>query len=774
MIRIRPEGHLRTILDQSASLCAGVDSVFSEFSAWIGAAGLELPLFPEYTDHGTQHIKNVLTTATSLITESAWPLLTPEDSCVLSLAILLHDCAMHLSKDAFLMLINGGWNDSPGSAFNDCSWGQTWERFFAEARRWDGQRLNRLLGDTVTQASDKQGQEDLFQYVQRPSEMGDPDKWPSKYCKFVGEFVRRNHGRLSHEIALRGIPGLTRGGVLSDFVPRPLADLAGLVARSHTMPLRDTFGYLQSEYRGRVSCLKAHPVYLMVLLRVADFIDIESPRAPASSLLVRRLRSPISVGEWGMHAAVQDVKADEHDREAIYVVATPPDARTFLRLKSLLSTFQMELDVSWAVLGEVYSKQSDLGLDRLGLRLRRVRSNLDDGRSFMEKVSYVPVNAMFRAADADLLKLLVKPLYNNREVFGIRELLQNAVDAVREMREHLGGKATGNQQSITGLMSAKQVDTDVYVEVGELQRDLADDDLVTPRWQYYLEVADRGIGMTAETICDFFLTSGASIRRSEAWLLKFSNENRHSKVLRSGRFGIGVLAAFLLGDRIRVHTRHVEDPTGITFDASIEDSHIELRKLAKPHPGTTIWVRIDKDMFQHLTSETGRRTWDWYCSSDPSIMRCVSQLDQPLKPLYSLPAAGDNPKGHWRVAKHSKYREVHWTYNAKAPGVSCNSILVDERWDGKQCFDTTDDPFLNLRVPKINYYDPDANLPLNILRTQLDDDTIEGDAEITRDVLHDLAAFMFACAPNTRFTAASHLRSYSENHPAVASGIRHK
>ncbi len=774
MTEVLPDNRLKHILGQSPQLVSGVDSVFTKFSEWIGNSGYELPLFPEYTDHGIRHIHSVLTTATSLITEGAWPLLTPEDSAVLALSILLHDCAMHLSKDGFLMLIGDSWNQTVIQGFGDCPWSQSWERFFAEARRWDGQRLHRLLGDIIKEDAGAQHREDLFQYVQRPHEMGDPDKWPPKYCKFLGEFVRRNHGRLAHEIALCGIPGTPRTGSLTDHLGSGLADIAGLVARSHAMPIRETFDYLQSRYKGRVLCRDTHPIYLMVLLRLADFMEIQSSRAPSSALQVRRLRSPLSVGEWNTHASVQEVKPDEFDREAIYVVADPQDARTFLRLKTLLSTFQMELDVSWAVLGEVYSKQDDLGLDRLGLTLRRVRSNLDDSQSFTDGVQYIPVNARFRAADADLLKLLVKPLYNNREVFGVRELVQNAVDAVREMRQYLREGMQANHRHTWPVISRRQTNADVCVEVVCSPQSRSEGDLAAPMWQYYLQVVDRGIGMTPETICDYFLTSGASIRNSEAWLIRFSNENKRSKVLRSGRFGIGVLAAFLLGDRIHVHTRHVESSMGIVFDASLEDSHIELRKLAKPHPGTTIWIKLERDVYQRLTSGEGRNAWDWYCSSDPVVLRSISEMDAPLKSSYHLPAAGARPSANWRIAKHSRFSEVHWTYGDKAPGVCCNGILVIKEWDEKQCFSIVNDPFITLRVPKLNYYDPDGNLPLNILRTQLDEKTIEGDSEILDDVLRDLAAFMLGCAPVVPFATSSHMQHYSEDHPAVVEApLRH-
>jgi hypothetical protein len=49
----------------------------------------------------------------------------------------------------------------------------------------------------------------------------------------IGEFIRRHHARLAHEIALVGVPGPTGNAIQLNALPPDLADLAGLIARSH-------------------------------------------------------------------------------------------------------------------------------------------------------------------------------------------------------------------------------------------------------------------------------------------------------------------------------------------------------------------------------------------------------------------------------------------------------------------------------------------------------------------------------------------------------------
>lgn len=61
-----------------------------------------LILFPEFTDHGVTHFQRVLYAADALLTPESRDLLTAQDTAVLTIAVLLHDAAMHLTPDGFL------------------------------------------------------------------------------------------------------------------------------------------------------------------------------------------------------------------------------------------------------------------------------------------------------------------------------------------------------------------------------------------------------------------------------------------------------------------------------------------------------------------------------------------------------------------------------------------------------------------------------------------------------------------------------------------------
>ena len=69
---------------------------------------------------------------------------------------------------------------------------------------------------------------------------------------------------------------------------------------------------------------------------------------------------------------------------------------------------------------------------------------------------------------------------------------------------------------------------------------------------WFLRVTDKGIGMTCETIQNYFLRAGASFRQSADWAKEFLDEHGQPRVLRAGRFGIGIFAVFLLGPKFRL------------------------------------------------------------------------------------------------------------------------------------------------------------------------------------------------------------------------------
>jgi len=755
MSRITIPQHFQELIASNAATNSGASDSICTLEPWLSDETTGLPFFPDFTDHGPNHVNKVLRAGADLVATDAWPLITAEDAAGFVTAVLLHDSAMHLTEEGFLSLIDGKYSAEHIGAFSDTPWPETWNRFFAEARRWDGRKITEVFGSRriATEAD-----EDYAKYIKRPEEMGDYETWPKAYRRFIGEFVRKYHARIAHEIALYGIPGRSAGGtqIRLQVWNQETCDLFGVLARSHNLALRDTFDYLDTRFNGRVVCRNTHPIFLMVLLRIADFLDVDSNRAPHDLLRIRSLRSPVSRREWDVHHAIVEVRPDEYDREAIFVVAKPTNVRTFLRLRELLTALQGELDVSWAVLGEVYSKQSDQRLDRLGITLRRVRANVDDLPRFIAATQpgYAPVHAAFEAADADLLKLLIEPLYGDRPEVGIRELVQNAVDAVVEMREFC------RQKSIEPSELPKwklQDDADVEVRI-HTREDRTEE--VPKHWQNWLEVTDTGIGMSDDTIRHYFLKAGASFRRSDAWRRLFEpvddlppGSQAKARVIRSGRFGIGVLAAFLLGPEIQVITRYVTAEKGLKFSATIDTDNIELLFVDCP-VGTRIRVMLAKtDPFiEEHSSPYFDRQWDWFTLENPRVLR-IDKDGRVIDQEFTLPGANDPLSAQFYRINVPGYDDFHWTYS-KAPTLTCNGLIIarhsyqsDANSYYGQSLDKLECGLFDFVTPNILVFDSIGNLPLNLQRTELTTRELPFENELIDDLIRDFLAFAFLNAP---------------------------
>ncbi|GAA0596987.1 HSP90 family protein [Streptomyces crystallinus] len=162
-----------------------------------------------------------------------------------------------------------------------------------------------------------------------------------------------------------------------------------------------------------------------------------------------------------------------------------------------------------------------------------------------------------------LVDLLSHHLYSSPRVY-VRELLQNAVDAVTARRAHDPGAPARVRLSA--------VDGRVAIE-------------------------DSGIGLTADEVHTLLATIGRSSKRGGEHGL----ESARQEFL--GQFGIGLLACFVVARRIRVVTRSARTPEAAPVEwLASDDGSYTVRALpdeARPEPGTTV----------HLEPRPGAEEW---------------------------------------------------------------------------------------------------------------------------------------------------------------------
>ncbi len=176
------------------------------------------------------------------------------------------------------------------------------------------------------------------------------------------------------------------------------------------------------------------------------------------------------------------------------------------------------------------------------------------------------VSQTFQVDLRGVVDLLSHHLYGSPRVY-IRELLQNAVDAITARRSVAG-------QDAPAL---------VRIEPPEITGDGT------------LRVHDTGIGLTEAQVHELLATIGRSSKRDE---LGFA---RHEFL---GQFGIGLLSCFLVADEIEVVTRAADAPTVRWIGYADGRYAVTLPREQRPEQGTTVTLTPRRDGGNWLTLPT--------------------------------------------------------------------------------------------------------------------------------------------------------------------------
>ncbi|MBY3176543.1 hypothetical protein HFO27_18140 [Rhizobium leguminosarum] len=317
-------------------------------------------------------------------------------------------------------------------------------------------------------------------------------------------------------------------------------------------------------------------MFLAALMRTADAIQIDGSRAPDFELIISNPQ-----GVSALHWAAQNPLAtnvDVDDGEALAVNSTSAfqeeQARAWWIAYDLAKVADRELRETDALL-------RDNGQQRL--RLRRVR-DIATPEHFAEHVStdgWVPLSAEVKVGDtARLIELLGgRGLYGNNVTVPLRELIQNAVDAVRARRllePGFNGK--------------------IVVELDE-----GKDSRGTPG--YWLRVNDDGLGMSPAILTGPFLTFGESGWSSST--LRYERPGFIARRFRHiGRFGIGFFSVFMISEAVRVTSRAFSE--GLSAGKTLQFSAgLGLRPLIKDAQGASMSVVTSVELF--LDAETKNR-----------------------------------------------------------------------------------------------------------------------------------------------------------------------
>jgi hypothetical protein len=266
-------------------------------------------------------------------------------------------------------------------------------------------------------------------------------------------------------------------------------------------------------------------VKVACLLRIADALHLDQLRAPR---FLRALTRPQGVS--ALHWSFQEKLARPHiESDAVVFTSGRPferlDAEAWWLAYDSLSLVDREL------------RDVDLVLQAQGrqvLRARRVKGvGSPEALSKMVKTrDWRPVDARIQISDVPRIveSLAGSKLYGNDPLVPVRELIQNAADAVQARRRFQRRPATW----------------------GEIKVSITSQD--DGSW---LVVEDNGIGMSEQVLTGPLLDFGTSFWQSSLAMEEFPGLAA-SGMRAIGRFGIGFFSVFMLGDVVRVISRRCD------------------------------------------------------------------------------------------------------------------------------------------------------------------------------------------------------------------------
>jgi hypothetical protein len=311
--------------------------------------------------------------------------------------------------------------------------------------------------------------------------------------------------------------------------------IIGEISESHWWPPHQLESLANKKSSSPVCLIPANwPVDMLkvaLLLRTADAAHIDALRAPRFLMLMNQPQG-FSKEHWQFQARLNQPKCDRERGELIVTGSPFPENE--------LSSWWLAYDAACLANKELVAADLLLKDNHHSQRFAaRSINGVHSPEIFAKHVptdGWTPVDAAIKITD---IKSVVErfggeKLYGSDPSAALRELLQNAVDAVHACR------------SLDGIGANE----------GEIE--IALEDTSGGHW---LHVTDTGIGMSRYVLTEVLIDFGRSLWRSAELRGEWSGL-ASSGFEAIGQFGIGFFSVFMLGERICVVSRRYDHKDG--------------------------------------------------------------------------------------------------------------------------------------------------------------------------------------------------------------------
>ena len=445
-----------------------------------------------------------------------------------------------------------------------------------------------------------------------------------------------------------------------------------------------------------------HLRYLACVLRIADVLENDPERTPD---IIRKHRSIAKTSEiywWKDHDFFVRIEGKAH---RVVARAKPRNAAIHRAILNSVSQIETELRLCRR-LAEFKQFKVMPAHDELPHEWLLSDSVLVEIRPL--KDSYEYIEGAFRPNTEKLLELLGGIELYKEKLTAVRELLQNALDGVKQRiayeRLNLLEKNPKSE-----MASPHRFGTDHLVELS-----ICRNPEVEGEW--WLVCEDDGIGMNKSIIENYLLVSGASRKPDLIQLERACNDKGFSSQT-TGRFGIGVLSYFMIASQVQFETRRSQiagdsDGTAWLFTTTGVGSFGELRKSKSRRRGTCVKLKLKTGLFG---DDAIYDIVEKYLLANLTALPCrfILKSDAEPKKKLELPPGWVRNPAYWL---RQLYDKVTWPYLSR---FDMDEITTSTHWFVEE--GPLPEGFGSYRLG-IPYFELEGGLCLGYLRTQMQGD----------------------------------------------------
>lgn len=298
--------------------------------------------------------------------------------------------------------------------------------------------------------------------------------------------------------------------------------------------------------------------YIAVLLRIADYLDMDAQRAP---LYLYKYLNPTDYSdlEWRQHFDIDNYTKitlnEKTGQKEIRFIGSSKEPAVHRKLLKYFDDISKEL-LSAVDLCQIFKKDIYL----LNVYPHIINQIEPIGFSFSDyklELNYKAITNL----------LMGENIYGDKK-YGLREIIQNSIDACKTMEE----TARTHENFIF-----QKYEPIIIIALNKEKQSVT--------------ILDNGSGMNIEILKKYFLNVGMSYYNSDAYKLQ------GREYFPIGHYGIGFLSCFMLSDKVKVRTKHIEENQIIKIEFEKNSEYICLTYEDKPKTqGTEIVLDYEQFM----------------------------------------------------------------------------------------------------------------------------------------------------------------------------------